>query len=80
MEQIRMGDEWEGFETIVAVKYTYKVNCVSFDIDNRTSRMPNFEKLYHGNVFVALKDFNHYDPVINIKYENISEIAWVPAQ
>lgn len=75
MEQIKTGDEWGGSETIAAVKDMFEVNCVLFNVNDRTFHMPNFEKLYRGIVFVAFKDLDHYDTVINIKDEDIPEIA-----
>lgn len=80
LEKIGTGDEWGGSETIAAVKDMYKVNCVSFNVGARTFHMQNFEKLYHGIVFVAFKDLNHYDTVINIKDEDIPEIARILAK
>lgn len=75
MKRIRNGSEWGGSETITAVKDMYEVNFVIFDMKSRTFFMPNFVKTYHGIVFVTFEIYKHYDTIIDIKEEDIPEIA-----
>lgn len=75
MKDIRTGKEWGAIETIAAVQDMYNVNCVSFDANDETFRMAEFQKECDKIVLVSFSGFNHYDTVIDINGEDIPKIA-----